>query len=91
MFQVLLDGTDIRELNVTWLRQNIGVVSQEPILFGTTIGENIRYGKDNVTQEEILSAAQKANAYDFIQRLPKVRTNRGAAHIQKNEVLFTES
>lgn len=69
--QVLLDGTDIRELNVTWLRQNIGVVSQEPILFGTTIGENIRYGKDNVTQEEILSAAQKANAYDFIQRLPK--------------------
>lgn len=68
--QVLIDGTDIRELNVTWLRQHIGIVSQEPVLFATTIAENIRYGRDNVTNEEIRAAAQMANAHDFINNLP---------------------
>ncbi|XP_075068301.1 ATP-dependent translocase ABCB1-like isoform X2 [Mixophyes fleayi] len=68
--EVTLDGHDVRSLNVKWLRNNIGVVSQEPVLFGTTIGENIRFGRDGVTNEEIEQAAKEANAYDFISKLP---------------------
>ena len=70
--QVIVDGVDIRELNLKWLRQNIGVVSQEPILFSTTIAENIRYGRMDVTQKEIEMAAREANAHDFITSLTKV-------------------
>lgn len=51
----------------------IGVVSQEPILFATTIAENIRYGRPDVTQEEIVQATKESNAYDFIMNLPDVR------------------
>ncbi|XP_035688021.1 ATP-dependent translocase ABCB1-like isoform X3 [Branchiostoma floridae] len=68
---VELDGQDIRSLNIQWLRQHIGVVSQEPILFATTIAENIRYGREDVTQAEIEKAAQEANAHDFISKLPQ--------------------
>ncbi|KAK5603038.1 Multidrug resistance protein 1 [Crenichthys baileyi] len=67
---VSIDGHDIRSLNVCYLRGTIGVVSQEPILFATTIAENIRYGRPDVTQEEIEQAAKEANAYDFIMNLP---------------------
>uniref|UniRef100_H2YJX0 Bile salt export pump n=1 Tax=Ciona savignyi TaxID=51511 RepID=H2YJX0_CIOSA len=67
---VELDGIDIRTLNVRWLREHIGVVSQEPILFDTTIAENIRYGRDDVTDDEIKEATKQSNAYDFIMRLP---------------------
>ncbi|XP_077124839.1 ATP-dependent translocase ABCB1-like isoform X2 [Ranitomeya variabilis] len=74
--EVTLDGHDTRSLNVKWLRENIGVVGQEPVLFGTTIRENIRYGRDGVTDEEIEQAARKANAYDFISRLPDARAGR---------------
>jgi len=69
---VEIDGVDIRKLNVNWLRNRIGVVSQEPVLFAKTIAENIRYGRDGVTQEEIEKAAFDANAYDFISELPNV-------------------
>ena len=58
---------------MAWLRQNIGVVSQEPVLFATTIAENIRYGREGVTKEEIETAARNANAYDFVSKLPQVR------------------
>ncbi|XP_060086046.1 ATP-dependent translocase ABCB1-like [Ylistrum balloti] len=68
--QILIDGTDIRELNVPWLRQHIGIVSQEPVLFATTIAENIRYGRENVTDDEIRKAAEMANAHNFISNLP---------------------
>ncbi|XP_078573249.1 ATP-dependent translocase ABCB1-like isoform X2 [Branchiostoma floridae x Branchiostoma japonicum] len=68
---VELDGQDIRSLNIQWLRQHIGVVSQEPILFATTIAENIRYGREDVTQAEIEKAAREANAHDFISKLPQ--------------------
>ena len=71
--QVLVDGKDVRSLNVAWLRHHIGVVSQEPVLFATTISENIRYGEDSVLQEDIETAAQMANAHDFISNLPEVR------------------
>ncbi|XP_042175264.1 ATP-dependent translocase ABCB1 isoform X1 [Oncorhynchus tshawytscha] len=67
---VYVDGHDVRSLNVRFLREMIGVVSQEPILFATTIAENIRYGRPDVTHQEIEQAAREANAYDFIMTLP---------------------
>uniref|UniRef100_A0A8C7A663 ATP binding cassette subfamily B member 1 n=1 Tax=Neovison vison TaxID=452646 RepID=A0A8C7A663_NEOVI len=67
---VCIDGQDIRAINVRYLREIIGVVSQEPVLFATTIAENIRYGRENVTMEEIEKAVKEANAYDFIMKLP---------------------
>ncbi|XP_031432825.1 ATP-dependent translocase ABCB1-like [Clupea harengus] len=67
---VTLDGHDVRSLNVKWLRENMGIVSQEPVLFATTIAENIRYGREEATDEDIERAAREANAYDFISKLP---------------------
>ncbi|XP_068942330.1 ATP-dependent translocase ABCB1 [Petaurus breviceps papuanus] len=67
---VTIDGQDIRTLNVRYLREITGVVSQEPVLFATTIAENIRYGREDVTMEEIEKAIKEANAYDFIMKLP---------------------
>ena len=66
-----LGGYDIKDLNVGWLRERIGVVGQEPVLFGCTIAENIRFGRDNVTDDDLKKACQEANAYDFIAKLPK--------------------
>lgn len=68
-----LDGRDIRTLNVRWLRENMGIVSQEPVLFATTIAENIRYGREDATDEDIERAVREANAYEFISKLPEVR------------------
>ncbi|NXI18278.1 MDR1 protein, partial [Irena cyanogastra] len=68
--EITLDGRDIRTLNTKWLRENIGIVSQEPVLFATTIAENIRYGRENISDAEIERAAKEANAFDFISRLP---------------------
>ncbi|UJR19545.1 hypothetical protein I4U23_022675 [Adineta vaga] len=64
--KVLLDGQDIRELNIEWLRSHIGYVGQEPVLFCGSIEENIRLGKSNATQDEIQRAAKIANAHEFI-------------------------
>ena len=61
------------DFNVRWWRSQIGVVNQEPFLFATTIAENIRMGKPEVTQEEIDVATKNANAYDFIMALPQVK------------------
>ncbi|GAB5568501.1 phosphatidylcholine translocator ABCB4 isoform X1 [Prionailurus iriomotensis] len=69
--QINIDGQDIRTFNVRYLREIIGVVSQEPVLFSTTIAENIRYGRGNVTMDEIKKAVKEANAYDFIMKLPQ--------------------
>ncbi|KAM9489216.1 ATP-dependent translocase ABCB1 isoform 1-T2 [Clarias gariepinus] len=69
--EVTLDGRDIRSLNVRWLRENMGIVSQEPILFGTTIAENIRFGREDATDEDIERAVKEANAYEFISKLPE--------------------
>ncbi|XP_036947510.1 bile salt export pump-like [Acanthopagrus latus] len=68
---VTLDGHDIRGLNIQWLRSLIGIVEQEPVLFATTIAENIRYGRPGVSMEDIITAAKEANAYNFILDLPK--------------------
>jgi subfamily B ATP-binding cassette protein MsbA len=68
---VRVDGRDIREVTLRSLREQIAVVPQEPILFGDTIRENIRYGRLDATQAEIEDAAKAANATEFISRMPK--------------------
>jgi ABC-type multidrug transport system fused ATPase/permease subunit len=69
--RILLDGTDIRKLTLASLRDQISIVLQEPLLFSGTIAENIRYGRLDATDEEVIDAAKKANAHDFIMRLPE--------------------
>eukprot|EP00736_Rhodelphis_marinus_P004974 Rmarinus@m.8921 len=68
---VRLDGTNLKNLNVAWLRSQMGLVSQEPTLFAVSIEENIRFGKPGATKEQVIEAAKKANAHDFIMKLPK--------------------
>ncbi len=63
---ITIDGVDLKEFDLRWLRSQIGLVSQEPILFGGTVAENIRYGKVNATDEEVIEAAKMANAHNFI-------------------------
>lgn len=67
---ILLDGMDIRQISLRSLRQNIGVVQQDVYLFAGTIADNIRYGKPDASMDEIIAAAQMANAHDFITALP---------------------
>ncbi|MCA1829672.1 MAG: ATP-binding cassette domain-containing protein [Myxococcales bacterium] len=69
--RIALDGRDIRELDVTFLRHQIGAVAQEPILFSTSIAENIRYGRPGASLDEVISAARTANAHEFIQKFPQ--------------------
>ncbi|CAF0895657.1 unnamed protein product [Rotaria sp. Silwood1] len=69
--RIYLDGVDIRQLNIQWLRSCLGLVSQEPILFDLTIAQNIAYGRENTSIEDIIDAATKANIHDFIQQLPQ--------------------
>src|SRR2546425_142919 len=69
--RVCVDGRDVREVTVRSLREQIAVVPQEPILFGDTIRENIRYGRLDARADEIEDAAKAANATEFIARLPK--------------------
>ncbi len=68
--EILLDDQNIQNIHLSSLRQNIGVVQQDVYLFAGTIADNIRYGKLDATREEIIDAAQKANAHDFIMALP---------------------
>jgi subfamily B ATP-binding cassette protein MsbA len=67
---ICIDGHDIRDVKLDSLREQIGIVPQETILFSTTICENIRYGRLDATDEEVRAAAQAANADEFIQKLP---------------------
>ena len=71
---VEVDNEDIRDLNICWLRRQIGIVSQEPVLFDRSIADNIRYGANfrEVSDEEIVEAAKAANINNFIQSLPEV-------------------
>ncbi|CAI0388535.1 unnamed protein product [Linum tenue] len=68
--QVLLDNVDIKSLQLKWLRDQIGLVNQEPALFATTILENILYGKPDATMDEVEAAASAANAHSFVTLLP---------------------
>ena len=80
---VLLDGRDLRTLDPDWLREQVGVVSQEPILFSTSIADNIRYGRRGASQTEVEDAAKVANAHDFVGRFPEgYATNVGERGVQ---------
>jgi ABC-type multidrug transport system fused ATPase/permease subunit len=67
---VLLDGHDLRDLKLSWLRRQVSVVLQDPILFSTTVAENIAYGLPGATMEQIRKASERAQADDFIRTLP---------------------
>ena len=68
---ILVDGHDVRDVTQTSLHNNIGVVSQDVFLFADSIAENIRYGKPEATDEEVVNAAMAANAHEFIMSLPE--------------------
>ncbi len=68
---ISIDGTDIRDVTVSSLREQIGIVPQETLLFSTTVMENIRYGRLDATDEEVIEAAKAANADEFIRNLPQ--------------------
>lgn len=69
--EVLIDGVNLKSLRLKWIRGKIGLVSQEPILFATSIKENILYGKEDATDQEIRRAIELANAAKFIDKLPQ--------------------
>jgi subfamily B ATP-binding cassette protein MsbA len=68
--QVLLDGVDLRALTLDGLRSQIGIVFQDPFLFASTIRENIAFGREGATEDEIVAAARAAHAWEFIEKLP---------------------
>lgn len=68
---ILLDGRKIKKLQLKWLRSQMGLVNQEPILFATSIKENILFGKEGASMGLVIKAAKAANAHDFIVKLPK--------------------
>jgi ATP-binding cassette subfamily B protein/subfamily B ATP-binding cassette protein MsbA len=68
---ILLDGRDLRDLPLAWLRRQVSIVLQDPILFSATIGENIAFGRPGATREQIEEAARRAQADDFIRALPQ--------------------
>jgi ATP-binding cassette subfamily B (MDR/TAP) protein 1 len=70
---VTIDGQDVTTLNINWLRNNVGIVQQEPILFNATVEENVRIGNPEMSQEEVIRVCRMANAHDFIRKLAHVR------------------
>ncbi|WOH12148.1 hypothetical protein DCAR_0831647 [Daucus carota subsp. sativus] len=81
---IYLDGVELQKLKQNWLRQQIGLVSQEPVLFNVTIRENIAYGKNGeATEEEIIAATRSSNTHDFISASPQgYDTNVGERGVQ---------
>ncbi|XP_059070077.1 ABC transporter B family member 2 isoform X2 [Cryptomeria japonica] len=69
--EILIDGRDIKLYNLKWLRKYIGLVQQEPLLFSTSIKENILYGNEGASESEIMAAAEVANVHTFVSSLPK--------------------
>ncbi|WP_053231370.1 ABC transporter ATP-binding protein [Sandaracinus amylolyticus] len=69
--RVRLDGHDLRELDPEWLRRQVGTVAQEPILFSTSIADNIRYARPDASDAEVEAAARVANAHEFVSRFPE--------------------
>lgn len=68
--KVTFDGTDVRDIQLTSLRNNVGIVLQDSVLFTGTVADNIRYGKPNASMDEVIPAAKQANIHDFIETLP---------------------
>jgi ATP-binding cassette subfamily B protein len=69
--RITLDGHPLTELEPKWLRQQIGVVSQEPVLFATSVADNIRYSRPDATIEEVREAARVANVEPFVEQFPQ--------------------
>ncbi len=69
--QITLDDTPLADFQMDWLREHVAVVRQEPILFATTIVDNIRYGRPTASTEEVIAAAKAANAHDFVSAFPE--------------------
>lgn len=69
--QITLDDTPLADFQMDWLREHVAVVRQEPILFATTILDNIRYGRPSASTEEVIAAAKAANAHDFVSAFPE--------------------
>jgi ATP-binding cassette subfamily B protein len=69
--RITIDGVDVRSVTIESLRTHIGIALQEPVLFSGTIRDNIRYGKPDATDEEVIEAAKEAQAHDFITSFPK--------------------
>ena len=86
--EVLIDGINLKEFQLRWIRGKIGLVSQEPVLFASSIKDNIAYGKEGATIEEIRSAAELANAAKFIDKLPQVLCSSQSTTISKANSLF---
>jgi ATP-binding cassette subfamily B protein len=68
--RVLIDGVDVREVDLTSLRQAIAVVSDDPFLFSASVHENIAYAREDATREDVIEAARRAQAHEFVERLP---------------------
>jgi len=68
--EILIDGVSIDKLQVNWLRSQMGLVSQEPVLFATSITENILFGKEDASLDEVVEAAKASNAHTFISQFP---------------------
>ena len=68
--QIMLDGVNTKALQLKWLRSQIGLVSQEPPLFATSIKENILFGKEGADMDQVIAAAKSSNAHNFISQLP---------------------
>uniref|UniRef100_A0A0N5ASE1 Multidrug resistance protein 1 n=1 Tax=Syphacia muris TaxID=451379 RepID=A0A0N5ASE1_9BILA len=82
--KVLIDGHDVKDLNINFLRNIVGVVQQEPVLFNGTIKENILLGNPKLTDEEIVDLCKMANAHDFIEKLNEgydTRIGAGGVHL----------
>lgn len=79
--EVLIDGVNLKSLRLGWIRQKIGLVSQEPVLFNATIMENIAYGKGGATKEEIRRALEHANASKFVDMMPEVSTSLSSIYL----------
>lgn len=72
----MIDGHDSKNVNVQFLRSNIGIVSQEPVLFACSIMDNIKYGDNTkeIPMEKVIEAAKQAQLHDFVMSLPEVGT-----------------
>ena len=91
--RVTIDGVDVRDVQLASLRRQIGIVLQDAFLFSDTVLNNIRYGRPEATEEEVVAAAQLAHAHDFITRLPEgyetVLGERGAGLSQGQRQLLS--
>ena len=87
---VKIDNTDTRDYNIRWLRSQIGIVSQEPVLFDMSVADNIRYGNNTrqVSDEEVVDAAKAANIHSFIESLPQVQILLSCAPVQVVTVYY---